>query len=165
MACPVPASAHRNREREECSDREAEVNFRVTDNPFLWYLGAPVEVPVFRNTFSAKSPAKFTTASAQSAPLNPKLPSQPRRLIALEVRIVFVEQEALQPLRFRQDLTRYTLPFHLKKVGQPINCLGDVPVNQRIALAQLDVASRGFHKRVELLNRVLRLTGEGILEI
>jgi hypothetical protein len=55
------------------------------------------------------------------APVN--LTSQSRRLIALEVRIVFGEQKALQQLRFAEDVIWYTLPFHLKKVRQPINCL------------------------------------------
>src|SRR6266700_2867198 len=44
-----------------------------------------------------------------------------------------------------------------RKAVSPLNGLGDVPLNQRIVLAQLDVASCGFHKRLELLNRVLPL--------
>ena len=43
--------------------------------------------------------------------------------------------------RFAEDVTRYTLPFHLKKNGQPINWPSDVPVNQRIARAQLSVVN------------------------
>ncbi len=53
----------------------------------------------------------------RAAPLNPMSRSQARRLIALEVRIVYAEQEAFQPPRFAEDVTRYTLPFRLKKVG------------------------------------------------
>ena len=60
----------------------------------------------------------------------PNSPSQPRGLIALKVRIIFGEQKALQSVRLAKDVPRYTLSFHLKKVGQPVNCVGDVSVNR-----------------------------------
>jgi hypothetical protein len=80
---------------------------------------------------SAKHSANPMSPAISATDLNS--PSQPRGLIALKVRVVFSEQEALQSLRLAKDVPRYTLPFHLKEVGQPVNCVGDVPVNQRIA--------------------------------
>ena len=86
-----------------------------------------------------------------------QLPSQPWGPIVLEVRFVSVEQKAFQTLRFADDVTRDALSFRRMKAGQPIDRLGDAPMNQRVALAQLDVASRGVRKRLELLNRYFLL--------
>src|SRR5262249_34866093 len=84
---------------------------------------------------SANTPANPDRSGDQRH--RPQLAFTTRGLIALKVRIVFAKQEALQSLRLAKDVPRYTLPFQLKEVGQPVNCVGDVPVNQRIALAQL----------------------------
>src|SRR5438270_8950631 len=83
--------------------------------------------------------------------------SQSGRLIAVEAGIVASEQLALQSVRFKQNISRNPLPFHLQVLPQAIHCLYHAPMNHRIASCDLDVASRALHKGFELDDRIFAL--------
>jgi hypothetical protein len=71
--------------------------------------------------------------------------------------VVSAKKEALQALCIPKNLVGNALTLHFEKIGEPVNCLNDTPVNQMIRPYQLGVALRNRPESFELLDRIFQL--------
>src|ERR1035441_4347760 len=90
---------------------------------------------------------------------------QPWRFVALEVRIVAAEQEALQSVGVAENLSRDAFPLHLEEIGETVDGGDDFCVDQRVGLRQLGVAPCRLEECPEGLGGVLALVGKRGLKI